>query len=120
MDNNYEPEVIENTDNKDSQIKSIEDIKSSAYISSIDEQIKAEDLYDRQLQRRMRLEVKARSFKILYLELIFLFSIIILQGFKILNFNLNDWVFGTITTSCLLQTFANFCNNTTYNTSFIS
>ncbi len=73
--------------------------------SSIDEQLKAEDLYDRRLQRKMRVSVESRAFMILYAELSVLGIVVFLQGFKLGGFFLNDWVFGIISSGCLLQTF---------------
>lgn len=71
----------------------------------IDHRLKEQDLFDRELQREMRESVKQQAFLILVIELAALGVVVFLQGFKLWGFNLNDWVFGTITSGCLLQTF---------------
>jgi hypothetical protein len=42
---------------------------------------------------------------ILIAEILFLFAMVILQAFKLGNFNLNEWTFGIFVNGCLLQTF---------------
>lgn len=71
----------------------------------IDHRLKEQDLFDRELQREMRESVKQQAFLILIVELAALGIVVFLQGFKLWGFSLNDWVFGTITSGCLLQTF---------------
>lgn len=57
--------------------------------TSVAESLRKQDLYDRQTQREMRLEVKAKAFRILYFEILALFGMIILQGFKLFVFCVN-------------------------------
>lgn len=49
--------------------------------------------------------VKTHLFWILYGELAFLAALIILQGFHLFKFNINDWVFGTFANATIVQTF---------------
>lgn len=71
--------------------------------STIKESLQQQDLKDRDLQRKLRIQLKDASFKILYYELVFLAILILFQGAGWIK--LNDWVFGLITNVCILQTF---------------
>lgn len=56
-------------------------------------------------RRHLRSLIQSKIFYTLWGQLAFLFILLLLQGFKLWGFALNDWSFGILVNGAIIQTF---------------
>ena len=85
--------------------KAVDDLKETA-IKPLGIDPKGEEEIQTSAQKReLRKLIQSKIFWTLWVQLAFLFTLLLFQGFKWHGFNLNDWAFGILANGTLVETF---------------
>lgn len=71
----------------------------------LQQELDTEDIALKKQHRELRELIQKKVFKLLWVQLFFLFALLLLQGFRLGGFQLNEWAFGILVNGALVQTF---------------
>lgn len=93
---------MENTD-----AKYIEKLRALPQRSepSLQRRLADEEVHLKRQHRELRGLIQKKVFQLLWVQLFFLFALLLLQGFRFQGFQLNEWAFGILVNGALIQTF---------------
>lgn len=84
----------------------LENLRSSpSETADVQRDLATEDVALKRQHRELRDIIQKKVFWLLWVQLGFLFALLLLQGFRLWGFQLNEWAFGVLVNGALVQTF---------------
>lgn len=76
-----------------------------AEVVDVQSELATEDVALKRQHRELRDLIQKKVFRLLWAQLIALVVLLVLQGFRLWGFQLNEWAFGVLVNGALVQTF---------------